>query len=236
MKKNRTLVVGDIHGELEKLISCLEQANLQPNDRIVFLGDYVDRGPDSFGVVEHLLNMKDKYEMIFIKGNHDAVFFTSYTAGSLNPLFNQGGAETMKSYQANCQESDKFPLFVMPDNHFDFYSNQLHYFVDENNNCFVHGGFDRHRLISEQLLTNLIWDRDMWLAARSFTTMKNTEYKFKIKDNFNEVFIGHTPTQYFDSATPLNYANIWCVDTGAGKFGDGTVTIMDIETKEFWQA
>ena len=90
-------------------------------------------------------------------------------------------------------------------------------------------------------------------------TEESQKFKFKIqgceKGKFKEIFVGHTPVQHLTISpkltngkegllllnqqlltTPQNYANIWVVDTGAGKYQDGLVTIMNIETKEYWQA
>ena len=58
--------------------------------------------------------------------------------------------------------------------------------------------------------------------------------KFKMIENFKEVFIGHTSTQFWGEDTPMNAANIWNLDTGGGWFGK--VSIMDVKTKEFWQS
>ena len=226
-----TWIFGDTHGSFDQLKNCIESINLQKGDRVIGLGDYVDRNPQSFEVVEYLLKLEQEYDCIFIKGNHDEVWLNYLKTGKHEWGFHQGGQDTLNSYINND---------VQPEVHFDFFSKLKPYFIDENMNLFVHGGFNRHEFIEEQKENVLLCDRDLIAAARSWSSMKNNEYLFKIKGSVNgklkEVFIGHTPCQYFDSNTPLHYANIWLLDTGAGKFyPNGTITIMNIETKEFKQ-
>jgi serine/threonine protein phosphatase 1 len=225
----RTFIIGDIHGEYNRLMSCLKAVKFDyDNDRLIQLGDVCDRGPDSYLVVEELLKIKN---LIAIRGNHDECFFESTKTGR-NVLYDQGGRETLLSYTraVNC---DGDPTKI-PETHKKFYQDQLPYFIDENNNLFIHGGFNRHLKIKNQDPNVFIWDRDLWLSALSFQSMKNNEYKFKIKDNFNHVYIGHTPTQYHGSDRPMTAANITNLDTGAGK--GGILTIMNLETKEIYQS
>lgn len=246
----KTYCVGDIHGCYKQLVNCIEHSNIMEGDRLIFLGDYVDRGPQSYEVVDYIIKLREKYEVITIRGNHDETFFQSMTSGK-NLLFNQGGKETLESYIRNCNPEKtitytmsgyktNFTIEDYLENHYRFFRNLLPYYIDKENNFFVHGGFNRHKLIEETGRTHgdisdLWWDRDLLHAARSYSTMKNNEYKFKMKNDFKEVFVGHTPVQYFDKTTPQNYANIWALDCGVGKFTDGTVCIMNIETKEFKQ-
>lgn len=241
----KTYIVGDIHGEYQKFLKCLQSVNFDyDNDTLIQLGDVVDRGPDSFLVVEELLKIKN---LIAIKGNHDDCFYQSVVSGNNNLLFNQGGCETLQSYIKHCNPDREiafkmsgyvtdFDLDDYPISHVNFFKNQLLYYVDKDNNCFVHGGFNRHYLIDQQHEQSIYyWDRDLLHSARSYASMKDNEYPFKMKNNFKEVFIGHTPVQYFNETTPQKYANIWLLDTGAGKSSEGTVTIMDLETKKYKQ-
>ena len=241
---NKTFILADIHGEYEKLMSCLQQVNFNyENDKLIQLGDVVDRGSDSYLVVEELLQIKN---LIAIRGNHDDTFYRSIITGNNNILFNQGGKETLESYIRHCNPEKEivykdskyitdFEEDDYPKSHVEFFKNQLPYYIDNNNNCFVHGGFNRHLFIAEQREeSDLWWDRDLWLAARSYGQMEDNEHRFKVKDGFDEIFIGHTPTTYFKSTIPLKAANITCLDTGCGK--GGVLTIMNLETREIHQA
>jgi len=70
----RSYVIGDIHGCPDELVYLVQALPLESGDRLVFLGDYIDRGPDSSGVISFLLELqKDRgaYEFVFLKGNHE---------------------------------------------------------------------------------------------------------------------------------------------------------------------
>jgi serine/threonine protein phosphatase 1 len=219
----RTFIMGDIHGEHEKLTALLEQVNFNyAEDTLIQLGDVVDRGPDVYSCVEELLKIKN---LIAIRGNHDFCWLEFLKTGQ-SLLYNQGAMETEQSYVLNG---------VDPSVHFDFFNDQLKYYIDQNNNFFVHGGFNRHKHVDEENDPEVFyWDRDLWLSSLSYANMKNQTYPFKMKDKFNHVFIGHTPTKYWDDAMrPITAANITNLDTGSGK--GGLLTIMNLETREYWQ-
>lgn len=239
-------VMGDIHGCYSKLIACLEAVNFDyDNDTLIQLGDVVDRGPDSYLCIEELLKIKN---LVAIKGNHDDEFFKGLNSGIFS-LWKQGCRQTIKSYIKHCNNdrymtydgkttTTDFNIQDMPIEHYSFFKNQLPYYIDENLNLFVHGGFNRHQLIELQEPDDIYWwDRDLLACARSYASMKNTEYPFKIKGcekgKFKEIFLGHTPVQYFGEDKPVKYANIWDLDIGAGKFDEGKICIMNVDTKEY---
>ena len=219
-------VIGDIHGESAKLIECLELVSFDyETDTLISLGDVVDRGPDSYGCIEVLLKVKN---LIAIRGNHDDAWFDYLKTGTQDFLWNQGAKETYFSY---------YNHGISPEVHFDFFAKQVYYYIDEENRLFTHGGFNRHFLIDEHKdLEILLWDRDLLMAARSYESMRDKTYPFKMKDQFKEVFVGHTPVQYFENTNePRLYANVWDLDTGCGK-GAFPLTIMNVETKEYKQS
>ena len=245
--------MGDIHGEHTKLLECLQGVKFDyEKDTLIQLGDIVDRGAKSFECVETLLKIKN---LIAIRGNHDDCFKQWLERPSECLLFNQGCEETIKSYFENCCPhrqlvrkfsgiSTDFQLSDLPQSHIKFFfETQLPYYIDKDNNCFVHGGFNRHYLIEEQdELASLWWDRDLFYAALSWGQMEpgdEQKYpnrgKFKTKNNFKEIFIGHTPTVSWKTTKPINAANVWNLDTGCGK-GNFPLTIMNLETKEIFQS
>jgi len=245
--KGRTLVVGDLHGNFKGFKQCLERCNFNNDtDTLISLGDVVDGHCESFEVVEELLKIKN---LIAIKGNHDD-WFLQWLQTGINPSnWGQGQKATGLSYlkhsrpDAEWFEYNKFGINHtiktndVPDKHIKFFENQLPYYLDNNNNLFVHGGFNRHFPLEEQG-DILWWDRDLWSQALSYGQISAIEGienpKFKMVGDYNEVFIGHTSTEFWGQDTPMNAANIWNLDTGGGWFGK--VSIMDIDTKEYWQS
>lgn len=219
---SKTFILGDIHGEYQQLTDLLKLINFNyDKDTLIQLGDVVDRGLYSYECIEELLKIKN---LIAIRGNHDECWW-DYLKGNEETLWDQGGEQTYMSYQRNN---------VQPSIHFDFFKNQVDYYIDKNNNLFIHGGFNRHELLKDQNPEIFYWDRDLFLAALSYGSMNNNEHPFKIKENFNNIYIGHTPTPYWGKSVPITAANITNLDTGCGK-GDYPLTAINLKTKEIFQ-
>lgn len=245
---NRTLVIGDIHGNYKGLLQCLKRSNFDyKNDVLISLGDVVDGHSQSYEVIEELLKIKN---LISIKGNHDDWFLYWIERGTHPANWMQGAQATGQSYLDNVLglgmpfydystgiSRPRINTTVLPDRHIEFFKNQLPYYLDEQNRLFVHGGFNRHYPLEEQG-DILWWDRDLWSQALSYGKISPVEGisypKFKMLGDYTEVFIGHTPVQHWNSTIPMNAANVWNLDTGGGFYG--FVTIMDVDTKEFWQS
>lgn len=223
----RTFVIGDIHGNYKALKQCLEIVNFDyENDRLIQLGDVVDRGLYSYECVEELLKIKN---LIAIKGNHDDEFLYAIENGVISSMYNHGAKQTYDSYFKNTNAN-----LMIPPHHKDFFSSQISYFIDENNRCYVHGGFDRERKIETQTNIIFLWDRNLWNKALSCGNDK-----LKTEDNFTDIFIGHTPTINWKESNkpidkPMYSGGVWNLDTGAG-FGF-PLTIMNVETKEYFQS
>ena len=158
--------VGDIHGmraELEKLLGRLPLAS---DDHVVFIGDYVDRGPDPAGTVELLIEFQQSHRCTFLIGNHEAMFL-SYL-GSSSPwhfggeaFLKNGGDTTLMSYGFYNSED-----FKLPERHEKFYSELVLYHV-EGSYAFVHAGLSRGALglsdidyaLAHERPTELLWQR-----------------------------------------------------------------------------
>ncbi|MBI2090132.1 MAG: serine/threonine protein phosphatase [Deltaproteobacteria bacterium] len=163
-------VIGDIHGCPEELARLLEALPLQPADRIVFLGDYVDRGPDSSGVISHLIEWQERapQELIFLKGNHEDMFLSYLGLGGNYGdmfLFNGGGA-TLASYGAARRvESREEILARIPPGHLEFLENLRLYYLMEPFLC-VHAGIHPARPLAQQVEEELLWIRDEFILNR----------------------------------------------------------------------
>ncbi|MFT3911739.1 MAG: metallophosphoesterase [Ferruginibacter sp.] len=220
--KGRQMLMGDIHGELDALKTVLERSAFDfDNDLLIQVGDLCDRGHYSYEVVELLKTIKN---CILIEGNHDQ-WIKSYMRSDIRELddmwMQQGGMATLESYKRNKVD----PLV-----HEQFYAQQVPYYVDDNNNCFVHGGFNRHFKIAIQNMEELAWDRDLVQEMMSCSPGQ----KLKTADNFNHIYIGHTPTIYWDETKPVTRGGVTNIDTGCGK--GGLLTVMDVSTGQYWQS
>ena len=137
--------IGDIHGMKDELEELLDQLPLQEGDRFVFIGDYVDRGPDSKGVVDLLIDLKKRHECVFLIGNHEGMFLSflgwrsPWYFGS-EAFLQNGGDSTLKSYGFfGCDD------FELPPEHLQFYRDLVPYHVDQEY-VFVHAGLSRDSL------------------------------------------------------------------------------------------
>jgi serine/threonine protein phosphatase 1 len=248
---SRILCVGDIHGGHLALQQVLERSSFdKEEDTLICLGDVADGWAYVYETVEELLSIKN---LIAIRGNHDDWFIHWLKYGSHPASWLQGGKATAESYIRYAQRDIpvygqqgawNIPLTYLdiPSTHVDFWYGLHDYYIDDKNNLFVHGGIDRHRTITQQPRSHFWWDRDFFMSAMSYEASRvKDKYPFKIKDNFNEVFIGHTTTEswYYPGTkipitTPIHAANVWNLDTGAG--WSGKLTIMDVNTKDYWQS
>lgn len=255
----RTLVIADIHGALKALIQALERAKYKPlEDRLILLGDYVDGYSESSELIEYLINLKLESEkscihpdmFISLLGNHDKWCKDWLNMGQ-TPLIwtQQGGQATIESYIRTG--------YLTKESHREFFNNCLPYYIDEQNRGFVHGGFTSKKgLGHEPYDANYYWDRDLWnlaLMTHGRYHEGSPEYARRFEKH-KEIFIGHTSTFNWkckphypefkddnqiekngDIYVPMNRCNVWNLDTGAGS-KNGKLTIMDIETKFYWQS
>ncbi len=252
--KSRTFCMGDLHGCHKALVQCLERSEFNyETDTLIQLGDICDGWSETYECVEELLKIKN---LIPIRGNHDDEFGHWMLWGIHRVHWLHGAKATAESYIKHADRDDirfmpnnggyitNLTSFDIPPTHQKLFRDQDLYYVDgERNMCFVHGGFNRHISITDQSIPYIyFWDRDLWNSAMSYSCMNEEskkKNKFKMKNNFSEVFIGHTATTNWSEfntpiTTPMKAANIWNLDTGAGF--NGKLTIMDVDTKEFYQS
>ena len=226
----RTLVIGDIHGGLKALEQVLERANVTTDDKLIFLGDYVDGWSESAKVIEYLIQLSKNQECIFIRGNHDVWCHEWLLDSTKTPGVweGNGGKETIESYNNPN---------IIKELHIQFFKNMKDYYVDEQNRLFIHAGFSSMKGPSEEVYqTNYSWDRTLWEMAVVMDKRieKHSHLYPKRLKLYNEIYIGHTPTPKYNSNSPMNAINVWNIDTGAAF--TGKLSILDINTKQFWQS
>ena len=228
--KMRTLVIGDIHGGLKALSQVIDRANVATDDTLIFLGDYVDGWSESAQVIDYLIELNKKQKCIFIKGNHDLWCGRWLTLGASNPVWEEnGGRATKESYLATGLLGNV--------EHKSFFENLKNYYVDEKNRLYIHAGYSSiHGVEKEEYESNYYFDRTLWemaLVMDERVKENSLIYPKRLK-HYAEIYIGHTPTTNYDQDIPMNSMNVWNIDTGAAF--KGKLSVLDIETKAFWQS
>lgn len=220
----RVLVMGDIHGNFRALEQCLERCNFDSEkDTLIQLGDLCDRHPESAKVVNRLLKVP---KLISIRGNHDPWLEAWLETGDVSAIWSEnGGIPTIESYIEAGDEIDR-------SDHIKFLKDQKNYYIDDDNRLFIHAGFTHEDGPEyENPVSNCYWDRSLWANAMKGRVSGQRPTQLAV---FNEIYIGHTPTLNWQQDTPMQAFNVWNMDTGAG--WNGTLTVMDIETKAYWQS
>jgi serine/threonine protein phosphatase 1 len=168
----RYFVVGDIHGCYQKLMGLLEQLDWKPggDDLLIFLGDYIDRGPQSYEVVDTLAGLADQASnIVTLMGNHEDIFLRFVAGGAISPsLHDNGLSAAVRNY------ADR----KMPAEHLRFLRGLLPYYETEEH-IFVHAGLRPGRPLASQNLQDMLWIREEFLES---------DYDFG-----RLVVFGHTP-------------------------------------------
>ncbi|TVZ56827.1 serine/threonine protein phosphatase 1 [Lutibacter sp. Hel_I_33_5] len=222
--------IGDIHGGLRALIQVLNQLEIKEDDTLIFMGDYVDGWSESAQVIEFLINLSEKINCVFIKGNHDVWCQEWLEKEAVHPSwYMHGGKETMESYERFSPEEKK--------QHLIFFQNMPLYYLDSQNRLFLHAGFTSlHGVERELHQQNFYLDRSLWEMVLAMDSELSVSSKFYPKrlQHYKEIYIGHTPTTNYEINVPINKATIWNIDTGAAF--KGKISALNIDTKEVFQS
>ncbi|MBI4772773.1 MAG: serine/threonine protein phosphatase [Deltaproteobacteria bacterium] len=192
----RIYAIGDIHGCLDHLDRLLDTIPFNAEkDRLVFVGDYIDRGPDPYGTVQRVLEIKRTHpKTICLMGNHERMFLDFLSGKDAYSFLYNGGKSTLESYSrigAPLNQRGDTP----PPEHKAFYDRLLLYFETENH-IFVHAGLRPGVPLLEQNEQDLLWIRGEFY---------DSNYDFG-----KTVIFGHTPFR-----KPLITKNCIGIDTGA---------------------
>jgi len=180
------VAVGDIHGCAEELRNLLELVPITPETTVLFLGDYIDRGPNAREVLEIVLDLSQRCRVVTLMGNHEAMFIefikdpTSSSAAGY--IFN-GGSSTLASY------SNEYGDYVIPESHYNFLR-ALDIFHQTERHLFVHAGIPNIPI--DEIDPNL-HGRDMLWMRDSFLNSDYTWSKVIVHGHtpVDEVTIGH---------------------------------------------
>jgi serine/threonine protein phosphatase 1 len=219
---HRIYAVGDVHGRADLLDRLLDKivrdAESAPAGRsLVFVGDYIDRGPDSRGVIERLLDPPRGFEAHYLRGNHDQAMLDFLDDPSSYSTWRRFGAEeTLRSYGVEPPRTDSDSAAAdardelaqrLPPSHLHFLRT-LGSFVQIGDYHFVHAGARPGVPLEEQSLEDMMWIRDEFLNSQ---------------ENFGKVVVhGHTPSE-----RPVCRSNRIGIDTGAFATDCLTAVVLD---------
>jgi len=205
-----TLAIGDIHGCRKALDTLLDYIQPSKDDLLITLGDYVDRGPDSRGVIEKLLTIKQSHShFIHLMGNHEIQMIRALEAPHhmerfLSPMC--GGRDTLANYGGTFDG--------IPEDHWEFITSAELYY-ESDTHIFVHAGVQPSSPVDKQ-------DQETYYYQRFYEAKKHMSGK--------PFICGHTIQG--DLPTDLGYAI--CLDTCA--YGGGWLTALDVENGIYYQA
>jgi serine/threonine protein phosphatase 1 len=215
----RTIALGDIHGCSRALSAVLDAVQPGSDDTIVPIGDYIDRGIDSKGVIDLLLELDQHCRLVPIMGNHEQMLL-EIIGGDLEPREVQyrfqrwlefGGIATLDSY------GDGLRLDLIPDAHIAFLARCRDYFETETH-IFVHANYYPMLPMDQQPVSVLRWE-----SLRDLIPEPHCSGKTAI--------VGHT-SQKTGEVVDVGYLK--CIDTFC--YGGGWLTALDVNSGQVWQA
>jgi serine/threonine protein phosphatase 1 len=210
----RVLAIGDIHGCSRALDLVLAAVEVGPTDLVIALGDYVDRGPDSYGVLDRLLALRRRCRLVALRGNHDQMMLDARAGPEgLEVWLAYGGRETLASYAVL---GDAGKLVDVPEAHWEFLETGCVDWYETATHFFVHANADPDLPLGEQPGHLLRWEKlDRPRPHSSGKVM----------------VCGHSCQR---SGVPLNLGHTVCLDTWV--YGAGWLTCLDVAGGRVWQA
>lgn len=170
--KGKIYAIGDIHGCHLPLKTLLETLSTEAtnDDVFIFLGDYIDRGPDARTVIDCLLEWNKEFHSYFLLGNHEEMFLSRlgyhpYTGGTW--FIPNGGNETLRSYGITLEqmyENKKSMPKLFPEAHINFLLS-LNCAIEIEKFLFVHAGIEPSVSIKDQVTQDVVWIREPFLSA-----------------------------------------------------------------------
>lgn len=214
---NQVVAIGDIHGCLKSIKALWDKLEPWSDLPHVFVGDYIDRGPDSKGVVDFLLKKQSERECVFLRGNHEQMLLDAYLKGDAYNWMMNGGDAALKSY------GDDVRVTELPDEHISFYeSTKL--FHETEDYFFVHAGAPPHQTLKESIKDGNSTQFFLW--GREHLNVYQTPWE-------KTVVFGHTPR-----SSPIQREKMIGIDTGCvyNRPGYGKLTAVILpETKFIFQ-
>jgi serine/threonine protein phosphatase 1 len=213
----RILAIGDVHGCLRAFTTLLAAVAPRPTDLIVTLGDYVDRGPDSRGVLDELIRLHRTSRLIALRGNHDQMMQEARdrTVDDRWMWLSCGGRQTLASYGLSSDEDAD--LDQIPESHWQFLDDVCVDWYETERHFFVHASVHPEVPLADQPTYMLLWEK---------------LYEPVIHVSGKVMVCGHTKQ---NNGVPLDLGPTVCIDTGAYA-NNGWLTCLDVLARRYWQA
>lgn len=214
----RTLAIGDIHGYLNALQTLVDLVSLKADDTLVTVGDYVDRGPDSAGVIEWLIEKFDDGDLIPLRGNHDIMMLNALDGGEWRGGWQSyGGETTLDSYRRRGFNPE---VDGLPERHRRFIETDCQKIHVAETHFFVHASVYYDMPFEDQPDSIVYWEKwESWSDPPPHVSGKT-------------MVCGHTAQK---SGWPLTVGHAVCIDTWV--YGaSGWLTCLNVDTGEVWQA
>ncbi|MGO8749348.1 MAG: metallophosphoesterase family protein [Thermoguttaceae bacterium] len=210
----RLLAIGDIHGCMASLAAIARAIPIGPDDLVVTLGDYVDRGPDSRGVLNWLIDRSRQRRLIALRGNHELMMLCARTDyAQMDEWLANGGDATLASYGG---PDGRGTMEDVPQEHWDFLENYCRDWYETETHFFVHANAYPDVDLPDQPEYMLFWETfDAPPPHVSGKTM----------------ICGHTPQR---TGRPKSIRHAICIDTRV--YGGGWLTCLEPATGRYWQA
>jgi serine/threonine protein phosphatase 1 len=207
----RLIAIGDIHGCHVAFQAILEKIAPEADDTLVTLGDYVDRGPDSRSVIESLIELRKKCNLVSLLGNHDDILLDICQGQEelMADWLNFGGEETLASYRTSRPQ-------LIPLDHVRFLESCTLLYETESH-FFTHGSYDPTVPLDRQNPSLLLWGKLRPIPPEPHYSDKTA-------------IVGHTAQR---DGRILDLGYLKCIDTCC--YGDGFLTAMEVNTGRIWQ-
>lgn len=215
-KNKQYIAIGDIHGCYNSLLALLKKLDVYPEAILIFIGDYIDRGPKSMQVVDFLIEYSKQCECIFIRGNHEQMLLDAVNENDSSLWIRNGGETTLQSY--NLLNGD----LSFSESHLDFYMNTKLFFETETH-FFVHAGVPFDITLKESVADPKHYHTFLW--GRDHINAFETPWE-------KTIVFGHTPMP-----NPIRRPKMLGIDTGCvyNKLGYGKLTAVVLPEETFIQ-
>lgn len=206
--------MGDIHGCFNALCTLAAFVPFRPEDKIITLGDYVNRGPDSYAVLDWLIAQRKTGNLIALRGNHELIMLQARESDEAFRVWQEvGGDATLASYSPF---GDAGRIVDIPDSHWEFIEQGTRSWFEIETHFFVHASADPDCPLADQPDFMLFWEG----------------FDNSVPHNSGKIMVcGHTSQK---SGKPKTIGHAICIDTWA--YGRGWLTALDVDSGKYWQA